>query len=72
VEIEDVVRRVADGESTFIVTACALQCGAEDLRGRLGELHVALRRRPCHQVADAEKLRIVLHLLGVAGRPARG
>src|SRR5205085_1634992 len=42
---QDVVRRVADGEGTRGIAANALERGAKDLRRRLGDVRVALRRR---------------------------
>src|SRR5436190_8670510 len=67
---EDVVGSVADGHRRLDGGADLVERGAEDLGRGLRELGVVLRRRSCEQLADAEKLRSVLDLLGVRRRGA--
>src|SRR5438067_13893849 len=65
---EDVVGSVADGHRRLDGGADLVERGAGDLGRGLRELGVVLRRRSLRQLADAEKLRSVLDLLGVRRR----
>src|SRR5438270_9020811 len=68
---EDVVGRVADGERVACLGAELFERRLKNLRRRLGKFGIVLRRRAFHKVADAEKRRIVLHLILVRRRSER-
>src|ERR1700752_1698710 len=65
---EDVVWSIADGQGVRVVAACPLERGPEDLRRRLGDFHVALRRRCLQKITDADELRIVRDFAGARRR----
>src|SRR4051794_10846254 len=68
---ENVVGRVADGERVAYLGAELFERRLKNLRRRLGKIGIVLRRRAFHKVADAEKRRIVLHLILVRRRSQR-
>src|SRR5438270_2998419 len=68
---ENVVGRVADGERVACLGAELFERRLKNLRRRLRKLSIVLRRRAFHKVADAEKRRIVLHLILVRRRSER-